>query len=110
MASIDGILGLAADGGAGSALPPFPTLAVADSVDFDAHRQRLVWVDHDAGGAASSFGSPAEGHLLSVSRDGSNLTRLAEDVRGSQWNTGLAVDWVTGAWVWCSGPDQSRHV
>ena len=95
MASLDGVLGLpTSTGGGGAVLPPFPTLAVADAVDFDAHRRRLVWIDHDAGGDAGP--ADAGGHLLSISRDGSNLTRLAGDVRSSQGATGLAVDWVTG--------------
>ena len=64
---------------------------------FDAHRQRLVWVDHDAGGEAGMPGSG--GHLLSVRRDGSEMRRLAQDVRGSHGTTGLAVDWVTGGYM-----------
>ncbi|XP_037085520.1 prolow-density lipoprotein receptor-related protein 1-like [Pollicipes pollicipes] len=94
----DGVLGVPLAGGDEPVLPPLSATVIADSVDFDAARQRLVWVDQDAG------------HLLSVRRDGSNLTRLATDVRGSQGPTGLAVDWVTGNTYWSESTTDSIHM
>lgn len=87
LASGDGVVGAplpGADAAGAAVLPPLPEEAVADAVDFDSERQRLVWADLDAG------------KLFSIGRDGSNLTTLVSDLGPSHGPTGLAVDWVTG--------------